>query len=247
MTSASAPISASRLQKAPPYRNTSGTHQDGQFARKPLPTLPRIEPCDTIFRPDVAAQHGIFLPPPPIGGADYTLGPSSPNWSPSRSDSRDTSPDSRPSTPRTPVIESPIGLPRGTSSTLLTPSGNAKDEKKSRRKSWFGRSRKDDVDQRGPPAWIVGHRDKVPFNLSGLQAGQVVSCLFASGGLGISEQSLGTRTVELAGRLSSLPFSQVIRSWSIVPCRLFHLCLIPSSGEEGIWRHLPRLVRDRWR
>ncbi|KAK6007241.1 hypothetical protein QM012_006249 [Aureobasidium pullulans] len=48
----------------------------------------------------------------------------------------------------------------------------ASDERKNRRRSWFGRSKSTESIARGPKAWIIGYSERRPYNLDHLTAGE---------------------------------------------------------------------------
>lgn len=75
------------------------------------------------------------------------------------------------SLPSTPMIRVQNALP----DTPESIASAEKDDKKSRRKSWFGRSKSKDREVRGPPAWIVGHRERNPYDVSVLTNAEPVS------------------------------------------------------------------------
>lgn len=66
---------------------------------------------------------------------------------------------SLPPTPAVQVHNTPTSI-------TLDPSSAERDEKKSRRKSWFGRSKSSEREERGPSAWVVGHPEKRPYDLT---------------------------------------------------------------------------------
>jgi hypothetical protein len=153
-TKASTPSeSTGRLSKVR-NRLSSATHLAPDYPRPSSPSTPRHVSAPTAIQPveskDAIANLAPLEPPPPIGGG----GPGSRPASPSRSGSRP-------------------GTPSGDSAS----EGNLK---KLRRKSnLFGSSRIDlaaagAATQEQPPAWIVGLKGKVPYNLAPLLSGEKV-------------------------------------------------------------------------
>ncbi|KAK4947501.1 hypothetical protein LTR66_014185, partial [Elasticomyces elasticus] len=102
-----------------------------------------------------ALDQGVLLPPPPLT-AGYFNRPASPD-----AYSRpNTASSSRPSTPT-------IRLNGSEPTTPITPTApglvEVKEEKR-KRMAWLpGRSKTREKEERGPPAWIVGHDEKVAY------------------------------------------------------------------------------------
>ena len=146
-------------------RTTSGQLLDEYGHQRPVPIAPT---SGSLSSPNLAAEHGVFLSPSPIGSTVHTSRPSSPDYSVSRPSTANNS-DGRPVTPTTPIIRVQGGQ------APLTPPASAKDEKKNKRKSWFGRTKSTDVLDKGPAAWVIGHTEKIPFDTNELQRGHPVS------------------------------------------------------------------------
>ncbi|TKX19294.1 hypothetical protein C1H76_8479 [Elsinoe australis] len=190
MSSTSVPVG--RLHKpvpAPPAgppsaRNSLDASNLQKPHRKPIPGSadPRTLP------PALAADHGVFLPPPTLGGGpDVSKRHSSYDWTPSRPSTSYSSQGSTASTaggrPMTPDGSlKPQKLKPSASATNLAAyntmlrkeADHTKEEKK--KKSWFGRSKdKKDVEKR-PGAWIVapGHPGRIGFDVDNMMAGQPV-------------------------------------------------------------------------
>lgn len=53
----------------------------------------------------------------------------------------------------------------------LSPVAIEKEQKKTRRKSWFGRSKSAESIERGPAAWIIGHTEQRPYDIDCLTGG----------------------------------------------------------------------------
>ena len=79
-------------------------------------------------------------------------------------------PSSRPVTPVNPQQ----GFGPSPSMSSLHARTSLEDEKKNRRRSWFGKSGLKKDNERGPAAWVIGHHDKPPFDLAALMQGQPV-------------------------------------------------------------------------
>ncbi|KAF4550723.1 Hypothetical protein D9617_16g015120 [Elsinoe fawcettii] len=193
-------LPAGRLYKpvpaAPVGPPSARNSLDGQTLhkpqRKPLPgqANPRTLP------PAVAADHGIFLPPPPVGVASDLSKRHSYDWSPNRPRTSYSSQGSTASTaggrPMTPdgTLKLPTQKLRASASaTNLAPPQSTmlqktapKEEKK--KKGWFGKSKdKKDVERR-PGAWIVapGHPGRIGYDVATLEAGQPVRELWDDAG-----------------------------------------------------------------
>ncbi|KAK1077299.1 hypothetical protein LTR33_008199, partial [Friedmanniomyces endolithicus] len=122
----------------------------GNYMAQNEPTLPVLQE-PTLSSLQQLHQHGgapsPLLPPPPIAVSGLH----------SRSSSIDSSRPGTPnySRPATPTYQ-PAGPSHTTSSSPATAGSAEKKEKK--RHGLFGRSKKDDHAERGPPAWIAGEK-----------------------------------------------------------------------------------------
>lgn len=87
-------------------------------------------------------------------------------------------PQSRPSTRLR--NESPPSPPsdRGSTVGTLSPVVAEREQKKSRRRSWFGRSKSAESTERGPAAWVIGHPEQRSYNLDCLTGGERVQELW---------------------------------------------------------------------
>ena len=117
-------------------------------------------PSPTVEKPE-------FLPPPPVP-ADRSRHSSTSRSRPNTSHGRDGSPPSSPA----------IQVQHASTADSLTPSSADRDERRNRRTTWFGRSKSSERVERGPAAWIVGHAEKRPYDLTSLVGAQHVSELW---------------------------------------------------------------------
>ncbi|KAK3644380.1 hypothetical protein LTR56_009632 [Elasticomyces elasticus] len=147
-----------RLHKPAPAAAGHSRAASADFNRRE-PSLPILQ------EPSLASlQYGgapsPLLPPPPIASGTY-----------SRSSSVDRSRPSTPnySRPATPTLQINGQSPITPSSPMGAGTGSA--EKKEKKKhGLFGRSKKDEQGERGPPAWIAG--EKRPYDHEGLMSGR---------------------------------------------------------------------------
>jgi hypothetical protein len=124
------------------------------------------------YPPPPAPQHGAQLPPTiqPVESAPVALPPPPPISTRSRSAS-----------PARLVRNSRPGTPNADSAVnLLAPGNDSKLKKLKRKSGLFGGGNNSSDDERGnqatngPPAWIVGHQGKYPYNLAPLLHGEKV-------------------------------------------------------------------------
>ncbi|KAG9918304.1 hypothetical protein KCU98_g11284, partial [Aureobasidium melanogenum] len=54
----------------------------------------------------------------------------------------------------------------------LDPAVATSDDRKNRRRSWFGRSKSTESIERGPKAWVIGHPERRPYGLGRLTGGE---------------------------------------------------------------------------
>ncbi|KAG8630386.1 hypothetical protein KVT40_002005 [Elsinoe batatas] len=144
--------------------------------RKPIPGQadPRSLP------PAVAADHGIFLPPPPVGvTSDVSKRHSSYDWTPNRPRTSYSSQGSTASTaggqlPHQKLRASASATNIGPSQSNMLLKFAPKEEKKKKKKGWFGKSKDKKETERRPGAWIVapGHPGRIGYNVTGLESGQ---------------------------------------------------------------------------
>lgn len=162
------PVPGSRLRKAPPSprlpRDQSDQYLDQYDSQKSLPTIPR----STQYLPAITTLDGSLMAPPPMHNIEYFARSASPEWT-SRPNTPGGSPHSRPRTPMTPSLAPhPMLAP-----TL--PHTVESEEKKSRHRSWFGRTKdKDELAKVGPAAWIIGHQGRLPYDTKSLISGHPV-------------------------------------------------------------------------
>ncbi|PNS18303.1 hypothetical protein CAC42_7672 [Sphaceloma murrayae] len=166
---------------SPPASREARSLQKPQRKALPAQVNPRTLP------PALAADHGVFLPPPPLADPDVSKRHSSYDWTPTRPRTSIGSQGSTASTaggrPMTPegALKPPVSqkLRQSASATNLVPSTTMlqkepKEEKK--KKSWFGKS-KDKADvQRRPGAWVVapGQPGRIAFDVKNMMAGNPV-------------------------------------------------------------------------
>lgn len=84
-------------------------------------------------------------------------------------------PQSRPSSRlrnRSPPSPPPDAFSSRPAAGTLDPVVAARDDKKNRRRSWFGRSKSTESVERGPKAWVIGHPELRPYDLSHLTDGK---------------------------------------------------------------------------
>ncbi|KAK0618672.1 hypothetical protein DIS24_g11634 [Lasiodiplodia hormozganensis] len=128
----------------------------------PVPPIPQGIDRQSTIR-SYTDDGGDLLPPPPVRV-------DSASRSSSRNSSRPGS-DFRPGSVASLRPES--ALLQVTADGHLDP-GNAAQANKLKRKSFFGRQRKSEVEPTGPQAWVVGHEGKPPYNVALLQGGEKV-------------------------------------------------------------------------
>ncbi|KAK3072417.1 hypothetical protein LTR53_006831, partial [Teratosphaeriaceae sp. CCFEE 6253] len=140
---------SSRLHKPAPAAASHSRSASASFNPNAEPTLPVLQAPTLSSLQQLQSRGGMpspLLPPPPIAGSGYQ----------SRSSSVDRS---RPSTPNYSRPATPTLQLNGTPTTPSSPAGMGSAEKRSEKKSGlFGRSKKDDNAERGPPAWIAGEK-----------------------------------------------------------------------------------------
>ena len=194
-----------RLRKPAPA--SAGGHSrsaSAQYTPRPSTDQPSLQEIkQTIFSSD--AQPSPLMPPPTFGGGAMAAAPGS------RSSSMDRSFNSRPTTPNK---YSRPGTP-----TLVLPgqSPSTPTSKKEKKKSWFGSSKKDGEQNRGPWAWIAGHPQRLPFDTASLVSGRPVTELWENGPDGNCYVYLFPRE---AGRGASFKIDSAVFASSPVLCRL---------------------------
>lgn len=197
-----------RLRKHAPAPASAGAaghsrSASAQYTPRPSMDQPSLQEIkQTIFSSD--AQPSPLMPPPSIGGG-ILAGPGS------RSSSMDRSFNSRPSTP---TNYSRPGTP-----TLIVPgqSPTTPTSKKEKKKSWFGSSKKDNEQNRGPWAWIAGHPQRLPFDTTALASGRPIQELWENGPDGNCYVYLFPRET---GRGASFKIDSAVFASSPVLCRL---------------------------
>lgn len=73
---------------------------------------------------------------------------------------------------KSPLSPPPDVLSNRPIADTLDPVAAARDDKKSRRRSWFSRSKSTESIARGPKAWIIGHPERRPYDLGRLTDGK---------------------------------------------------------------------------
>ena len=241
---ASTPTPAGRLQKPPPdprlarrpasaqYASSPTVAHDCPESRNPLP-IATTNDAPTMS-PAIAADHGILMPPQPHAGPqsfsrsssyDWTSRPTTPTGN---SSPRITPANNLTATPTTPALA--VTSAGSASPNMLTPPSIDR----SKRRSWFGRSKDKGQTEKGPAAWIIGHEGVLPYDISGLVAGQPVRNTVGSEGSHSLTLCTVTRCLGCHWRLPDIPVPRLRRTWSNNACRLFGLLIFSASDEEGL-------------
>jgi len=106
----------------------------------------------------------------------------------------------------------------------LSPVIVEREQKRSRRRSWFGRSKSAESIERGPAAWVMGHPEQRPYNLDHLAGGDRVQDLW--------DESADCE-IHLFARLSGKGSSFRLDSTSLASSKLLsELVLPPDTGKS---------------
>jgi len=123
--------------------------------------------------------------------------------------------------------ESPSSPPYNKVSTAgtLSPVVVEREQKRSRRRSWFGRSKSAESIERGPAAWVMGHQEQRPYNLDHLAGGDRVQDLW--------DESADCE-IHLFARLSGKGSSFRLDSTLLASSKLLSELVLPSDTGKSL-------------
>ncbi|KEQ77575.1 hypothetical protein M436DRAFT_36432 [Aureobasidium namibiae CBS 147.97] len=114
----------------------------------------------------------------------------------------------------------------------LSPVVLEREQKRSRRRSWFGRSKSVESTERGPAAWVMGHPEQQPYNLDRLAGGDRVQDLW--------DESADCE-IHLFARLSGKGSSFRLDSALLASSKLLSELALPSDTGKSL-AHTPPLT-----
>lgn len=109
---------------------------------------------------------------------------------------------------------------RAWSASTLSPVVPDRDQKKSRRRSWFGRSKSAEGTERGPAAWVIGHPEQQSYSLDCLTGGERVQELW---------NESADCEIHLFPRLSGKGSSFRLDSALLASSKLLSMLILPSE------------------
>lgn len=147
-----------RLQKALPPNPNSARAPSDQFLSPAEVPNPSIQQLAQGYGAQDGPLGSPLAPPPKIGLDTYSR-----SSSPDRYGSRPQTPSSRPATP---TLQTPTSA--GAPGSPIIRAATGEDDKKAKKKHWWSSSKKNGNEERGPPAWIAGHPDRLPYDVNAM-------------------------------------------------------------------------------
>jgi hypothetical protein len=177
-------------------RSTSGQSTRDSIQSSPE-TSPAVEKAGFQFAPDSQPEYKRPLSANPASRPTSRL--------------RNENPHSSSTSDRT---------PSSSTASTLAPSATERDEKRTRRKSWFNRTKSSERVGYGPEAWVIGHNSRPPYDLTALDGSRRVPELW-------DETDSGDCLVYLFPRTSGKGPSFRINSSLLASSRLLSKMILP--------------------